>query len=545
MHDSRTNEQNLNESPNTNGSIPSPSSQGFLLRASALLMGATLISRLLGLVREMLVARYYGATGQTDSFAFALVVPELLRTLMVSGAVASVFVPLMTETQKSGKVDEAKHLAGLMITFITFIAIAVVLAGEISAPWLVKLSEVIRLSQDGLSEEKIALTTGLIRIMLPTVVFIGLWGLMGGILNTYDNFHVPGLAPIAWNGTIIALLIIFGAQGKIQHVAWAFMIGHVVQMLIHFPWLWKLGIKPEKIDWHHPMLRRFLELAPAAILAYAAPAVNAFIGQGMALNLQEKAASSLMYAFRIQQLPLSVFGVSVATALFPTLSRHASKGEGKELVRSLATGLRMTSLAVIPAVVLFLVLPEQIIELILQRGRFNAQDTARVAVALYWYSWAILPMSLLLLTARTFFSEKDTKTPAFLGIATIGTFYVLAMFLSAPSRFGFYGLAMSNSVISWIFLFISLAILHRRHKKEVSLFRAVGLMGPMHMVIAGVVEALVLIGFSALLGEVHGTMHLLGYMAGASVIGAGVYLGILKIFGNHDLSATVRKFARK
>ena len=510
-----------------------------------MLMGATLISRLLGLVREMLVARYYGATGQTDSFAFALVVPELLRTLIVSGAVASVFVPLMTETQKSGKADQAKYLAGLMISFISFVAIVVVLGGELFAPWLVKASEVLRFSSEGLDPEKFALTTELIRIMLPIVLFVGLWGLMGGILNSFDNFHVPGLAPLAWNGTIIALLIIFGIQGKIQHVAWAFVIGHAVQMAVHLPALRKLGIKPVRIDWHNSMLRKFIALAPAAVLAYAAPAVNAFIGQGMALNLEESAASSLMYAFRIQQLPMSVFGVSVATALFPTLSRHASKGDGRELIRSLATGLRMTTLAVIPAVVIFLILPEQTIELILQRGKFDAGDTIRVATALYWYSWAILPMSLLLLTARTFFSEKDTKTPAFLGIATIGIFYVLAMILSTPSRYGFYGLAMSNALVAWLSLIISIAILHKRHIRDISLFRAIGAKGPAQMIAAAVIEALVLFGFTSIVRDVHGTVPLIGFMAGASVIGAGVYIGILRIFGNEDLSGTVRKFLRK
>lgn len=545
MPDSVSKDQTPHEINALNGEVPPPSSQGFLLRVSALLMGATLLSRLLGLAREMLIARYYGATEQTDCFAFAIVVPELLRTLIISGAVASVFIPLMTETQRSGKLDEAKRLAGVMITFIAFIAVIVVLAGEILAPWLVNMSEFLRFSQGELDPEKFALTTELIRIMLPIVILVGLWGLMGGILNTFDNFHVPGLAPLAWNGTIIALLIIFGVQGKIQHAAWAFVIGHAVQLAVHFPALKRLGIGAVLIDWHHPMLRRFIVLAPAAVLAYAAPAVNAFIGQGIALNLEESAASSLMYAFRIQQLPMSVFGVSVATAMFPTLSRHASRGDGKELIRSLAIGIRMTSLAVIPAVVIFLVLPEQTIEFILQRGKFDAGDTVRVAAALYWYSWAILPMSLLLLTARTFFSEKDTKTPALLGIATIILYYILAVNLSAQSRFGFYGLAMSNSIVAWIFLVISVGIIHKRHLNDASLVGSIGFKSPLQMIIAAVIEAVVLYGYKLIVGDVHGTVPLIGYLAGALVVGGLVYFGLLKLLGNEDLSGTIRKFLRK
>lgn len=504
-----------------------------------------MLSRLLGLVREMLIARYYGASGQTDSFAFAIIVPELLRTLIISGAVASVFIPLMTETQKSGKLEEAKRLAGIMLTFITFAALIVVFAGEAIAPYLVKLSEILRYSPGTLEPEKIALTTNLIRIMLPIVIFVGLWGLMGGILNTFDNFHVPGLAPLAWNGTIIALLVIYGAQEKIYHVAWAFVIGHAVQVAFHFPALRKLGIKPLAIDWRHPMLRKFLVLAPAAVLAYAAPAVNAFIGQGIALNLEESSASSLMYAFRIQQLPMSVFGVSVATALFPTLSRYASGGDGSRLVRSLATGLRMTALAVIPAVVFFLVLPEQTIELIYQRGKFDAGDTARVAGALFWYSWAILPMSLLLLTARTFFSEKDTRTPAILGVGTIILYYILAVNLSSPERFGLFGLPMSNSFVAWIFLVISIAILNYRHKNDASLVSAIGFASPVQMLLAAIIEAAILYGYSSLIGEIHGTLPLIGFLAGAAVIGAAVYLGLLMLFGNKDLSATFKRLFRR
>jgi len=525
---------------------PKPSTAAFVARASALLAGATILSRLMGLVRDMLMARYYGASGQTDSFAFAIVVPELLRTLIISGAVASIFIPLITEIQNSGRIDEVKRLAGVMLSFVFMVGLVVVLAGEFLAPQLVQFSQVLNPIKGELDPGRFNLTVDLVRIMLPIVVLVAMWGLMGGILNTFDNFHVPGLAPLAWNATIIAVLVYLGKRGDIHHLAWAYIIAHVVQVLYHLPALSRIGIFPRTIDWKHPLLLKFISLAPAAVFAYAAPAVNAFIGQGIALNLGESFGSSIMYAFRVQQLPLSVFGVSVATALFPTLSRHAAAGSLGELVRALGAGIRMTTLATLPALVFFLVLPLEVIELIYQRGNFTGDATNQVAVALWWFSLAMLPMSLVLLTARTFFSDKDTRTPAVLGVATIIAYYFLA--INQTKYFGFVGLPMSNSHVAWFVLFVSIWILHVRFIKRdpsVSLLKAIGFKGLSQMALGGLVEAGALIGYKSLVGDVHGSGHLVIYLGGAMIIGAGVYLGILKLLGSQDLAITLARLSRK
>jgi putative peptidoglycan lipid II flippase len=491
----------------------------------------------------MIVARFYGSTGQTDSFFFALIIPEMLRTLIVSGAVASVFIPLMTEIQRAGKEHEARRLAGMMISFISLLAIVAVAICELFAPGLVRFSEVLSFAGEPLSAERLRLTSELIRILLPVVLLVGLWGLMGGILNALDNFHVPGLSPVAWNGFIIIFLLFVGYRGDVHDVAWAFVIGHFIQVLFHIPSLWKAGIRPVAINWRHPMLMRFLQLAPVAVLAYAAPAVNAFVGQGIALNLSESSASSLMYAFRIQQLPIAIFGVSVATAIFPTLSRHAVAGLGKDVVATLARGLRMTCLATLPAMVFFVVLPNETIRLLLERGAFTSTNTGDVSLALYWYSWAMLPMSLLLLTARTFFSEKDMRTPALIGIFTIIIYYLLSLLFSRI--YGFSGIAMTGGAVSWLTLIISIFILHRRYSRSASLFKAIGAKSPLHMIIAGLAEALVLLGYRHFAGSLQGTWALLGAIVLATIIGGAAYLLVLRLLGNEDLSSTLRMLFRR
>jgi len=492
----------------------------------------------------MLIARYYGASGQTDSFFYALIIPEVLRTIIVSGAVASVFIPLMTETQGKGRPEDARRLAGMMISFVSVLAIVVVILGESVAPWLVRASQVLSFASEPLDPDRFALTTELIRIFLPVVLFVSLWGLMGGILNALDNFHVPGLAPLAWNGTIIIVLLVLGKYGDVHHVAWAFVIGHAVQVLFHLPALRQARVFPMAIQWRHPMIIRFMQLAPAALLAYAAQGLNAFIGQGIALTrLSESAASSLAYAFRIQQLPMAIFGVSVATALFPTLSRHAASGSPRNVVRSLANGLRMTSLATLPAIVFFLVLPEETIRLLLERGVFTSRNTVDVALALYCYSWAILPMSLGLLTARTFFSEKDMRTPAVLGLCSVGVFYVMSLGLAG--MIGFAGIALSAAAISWLILAASAIIIHLRHRPHASLFAAIGLKSPVQMIVASVAEAAALMIWREIAGPVRGTWALLGMILVSVLVGAVVYIGVLKLFGNPDLSSTFRRLLRR
>ena len=491
----------------------------------------------------MLIARYYGSTGGTDSLFFSLNIAEAIRTLIISGAVASVFIPIMTETQRSGKIVETRRLAWVMIAFVALLGTLVVVLGEIAAPWIVEATESLSFTGKSMDPARVEQTVRLMRIMMPVILMVSLWGLMGGILNALDNFYVPGLAPLIWNMTIIAVPILYGDREMVSDIAWAYVIGHFLQMLVHIPWLWKAGIRPGRIDWGHPMLRRFLLLAPAAIFAYAAPAVNSFIGQGIALNVGVSASSHLAYAIRTQQLPMAVFGVSVATALFPTLSRHASAGDGKALMSTLASGVRMTTLATLPAVVFFLVLPTQTIRLLFERGLFTAADTDAVALALYCYSWGILPAGLLLLTARTFFSEKDVRTPAMLGLLSIFVNYVLCIAFS--KLYGFSGIAIATSSVAWVTLLVSLAIIRRRHIRDAFLIAAIGWRSLGSMVIAGIFEAGALYGLKTVLPPVHGTMHLALMIGGSMILAAGVYLGVLRLLGSADLTATLKRVGRR
>lgn len=522
---------------------PKPHSKSFLAKTSIFLAIATLLSRILGLVREMLIARYYGSSGQTDSLFFCINVAEQLRTVIISGAVASIFIPLFTDIQRQGKKDEAKRLAWTMLGFVSSITAAIVLLAEIGAPGIVKLSEILSLKGEPLDPERFELTVNLLRIILPVILFVSLWGLMGGILNSFDNFWVPGIAPLIWNITIIIVPIMYGEREQIRDIAWAWVIGHFLQMAFHLPWLWKIGIRPGLINWRAPMLKRFIIAAPAAILAYSAPSINAFIGQGVALNLGESAASSLYYAFRIEQLPIAVFGVSIATAIFPTLARHASSGSGKELVSTLAFGIRLVALAMIPASIFLIVFPAETVRLLFQRGQFTSQNTIDAALALYYYSWAIVPTTLTFLTNRTFFSVKDFKTPSYLGLISIFIFYVLCIFFA--KNIGFSGIALATGLTFTTVLFVSIGIIHRRYLHEKSLLEAIGIRSIISMLIAGCLEAIAIMAVKRAFVNLEGTAYLLLMMTCAIAVGATTYFVSLKLMRNEDIASLIRFLFRR
>jgi putative peptidoglycan lipid II flippase len=203
----------------------------------------------------------------------------------------------------------------------------------------------------------------------------------------------------------------------------------------------------------------------------------------------------------------------------------------------------MTTLATLPAAVFFFVMPNEIIEFLFQRGKFTTADTTAVAIALFYYSWATLPMGLTLLTGRTFFSEKDTRTPAVLGLLSIVINYMVAVGMSKV--LGFAGIAIATALVSWTVLLVSIAIIQKRHASQASLLHAIGLKPSMQMLLAGIVEAGVLMAIRAAFGSVHGTVHLLFLILGSIVAGAGVYLGVLKLTGGSDMDLLFNRLSRK
>jgi len=446
----------------------------FLARSTLLLVITTVLSRLLGVVREIMIAKLYGATGDTDAFFFAYNIPELVRTLLISGALSSVFIPIFTDFhQKMGK-DAAKRMSGQVFGFVFLLSIGVTVAGVIIAPLIVHLAQLIGMGK--VDKDVFKLTVDLTRMVFPILIFIALSGLCQGILNSLGNFRTPAFAPFFFNIAIIVILVAedFISDGaRIQIAAIAFVIGALAQLIYQLPRLRKEGIKLTfRINFRDPVYGRFLALAPAAMLGYATMVVNAFVDKAIAYSFAPRHLSFLTYGFRVEQLPFSVFGVSVATALFPSISTYLSQGRMQEFKRATSAGVRILIFTIVPAMVIFLALKGGVIRLLFERGAFTDEATVGTAEALFMYTLGIVPASLLLLISRVFFAGQDMKTPLKAGLVMVGLNFILDIWFSQEwgLGMGFKGIALCTSIVSFINLGILVFILEKRYGDFIKMF---------------------------------------------------------------------------
>lgn len=446
----------------------------FLARSTLLLVMTTVMSRLLGVVREIMIAKLYGVSGDTDAFFFAYSIPELVRTLLISGALSSVFIPIFTDFhQKMGK-DAAKRMSGQVFGFVFLLSIGVTVLGVIVAPLIVHLAQLIGMGT--VDKDVFKLTVDLTRMVFPILIFIALSGLCQGILNSLGNFRTPAFAPFFFNIAIIAILVAedFISDGaRIQVAAIAFVIGALAQLIYQLPRLRKEGIKLTfRISFRDPVYGRFLALAPAAMLGYATMVVNSFVDKAIAYAFAPRHLSFLTYGFRVEQLPFSVFGVSVATALFPSISTYLSQGRMQEFKRATSAGVRILIFTIVPAMVIFLALKGGVIRLMFERGAFTDEATVGTAEALFMYTLGIVPASLLLLISRVFFAGQDMKTPLKAGIIMVFLNFILDIWFSQEwgLGMGFKGIALCTSIVSFINLGILVFILEKRYGGFIKMF---------------------------------------------------------------------------
>jgi len=439
----------------------------FLARSTVLLVTTTIISRLLGLVREAMVGKLYGATGDTDAFFFAYSIPELMRTLLISGALSSIFVPIFAEYRQRRGLVEAKRMSGQVFGFIFLSCVGVTILGVIIAPLIVRLAQFVGMGE--VRPEIFQLTVALTRMIFPIIIFVALSGLAQGIQNSLGNFQTPSIATFFFNIVIIFMLLAEGfisTTARIQVAAIAFVVGALAQLLYQMPRFWRDGIHISlRINLRDPVYARMAVLAPAAMLGYATYIVNTFVDKSIALSLAPASLSALTYGSRVEQLPFSVFGVSVATALFPTISRYLTEGKIEEFKRTTEAGVRILIFTVVPAMVIFLALKRPIIQIIFERGAFTREATTDCAEALFMFTLGIVPASLMLLIARVFFARQDMKTPLYAGIFSIFLNYFTDIYFAQPwgLGMGFAGIALSTSLVAFVNLGILVFILNRRY----------------------------------------------------------------------------------
>ena len=400
---------------------------------TAIFSVATGLSRIAGLIREVVAARYFGTTGPASAFTAAFQVPNLIRSLFADQALSAAFVPVFSELLEHRKRAEALQLAGalfgLILTVLSVITVVFMLGAGVIMPLFTK---------DPALDD---LTVGLTRVMFPIVVLLGVNGLLVGVLNAHDHFTVPALSPLLWNLVIIVALIgltpLFEGDERIYAYAIGVLAGTACQLAVCFPVLKRLHI-PIRVNfhWRDPRIKRVLLLMLPVTIGLGLINFNLLINTYFGFRISEEAPAAIDRAFRIYMLPQGMFSVAVATVLFPALSRLVARQDWDGLRALQGNGIRQIALLLIPAAAVTIALPEPITQLVYERGAFDAQSTDQVAEALFWFSFSLPFSGFNLLLTRTFFSLQRPWTPTALAGVTLAINIAVSAALYGPLGIG-------------------------------------------------------------------------------------------------------------
>ena len=430
-----------------------------LVRSTVIFGAATGVSRVLGLVREIVAAYYFGSQGKINAFTIAFQVPNLVRALVADAALSSAFVPVFSELLEKGDRKRAWRVASsvfwlMLLALGGVTALFIVLAPLVIAPF-------------GNPGGDRALAVGLTRVLFPIVALLGVSGVIVGILNSYEHFSVPALAPVAWNVAIIAGLAIGVPQAhsmnsKLYVYAVSIVIGTVIQVLLPVPWMRGLdGRLRVVLDWRDPAVRQVFVLMVPVTLGLGLINFNALVDSLFASRLinPRLAPRAIDLAFRIYMLPQGIFSVAVATILFPSLARLAARGDMDGFRRTSATGLRQIGFLLLPASAASAALATPIVRLVYQHGHFTPDQTVVVAQSLAAFSLGLAFNGAMLMLNRSFFSLQSPWIPTAVAVGNLGLNAGLdAGFYS----FGTWGIPLSTSIVNIAGTLALLHLLRRR-----------------------------------------------------------------------------------
>ena len=430
-----------------------------IVKSTGIVSSATLLSRVLGLVREQVYAHLFGAGFSMDAFVAAFRIPHLLRDLFAEGALATAFVPVFTDHLTNKGKKEAFYLGNLVINTLLVILSLVILLGIIFAPFLVNLIA------PGFGEipGKIELTTQLTRILFPFLALISLAAVVMGMLNSFGHFATPALAPTMFNIGIIFAGFVFCPffDPPILGIALGALLGGLGQLGIQIPRIRKEGFRYKPvINFRDPGLRRILLLMTPAVFGIASTQINIFVATYLASLLPQGSVSYLSYAYRLMYFPLGVFGVAVATVTLPLVSAHAAQNKIDQVLSTYISSLKLVFFLVIPSTIFLIVAAGPIISLLFQHGKFQYLDTVATSKALILYSLGLMGFATIRVTAPVFYALKDTRTPVIISAISVALNIILNLILMRP--LGYMGLALATSIAGWVNMFLLLLMLNKK-----------------------------------------------------------------------------------
>ncbi|HKI61809.1 MAG TPA: murein biosynthesis integral membrane protein MurJ [Mariprofundaceae bacterium] len=514
-------------------------SSSTFLRAASRVGGWTMLSRILGFVRDILLAGVLGAGVLADAFFVAFKLPNFFRRLFAEGTLTVALVPVLSDAREAGEAEAHQYLNALA-TLLLMVLCLFTIAGVLGMPWLLLLFA------PGFADEPDRWQQALLlaRWMFPYLALISLTALAWGVLNTYKKFSLAAATPALLNIAIIlaALLLAPMMDNPALALTWGVLLGGVLQLGVQIPALKRIGWIPRfSLDFRQGRIGETLQLFGPALLAIAAVQLNILVGTILATLLETGAVSYLYYADRIVQLPLALFGIAMSTALLPTLSGHLAKGNIEQASGDLRSGLAWLTWLTLPAVAGALFLAEPIIVTLFENGAFTHADSLATAATLQAYAIGLIAFCWIKLLATACYAGKDAKAPMRYAALSVGINIVLALILM--QFWSYVGLALATSLAAFVnaaMLFIRLRKTHGALIDGQNLRR---------MFTAGLASAAMLACLFALDAlwafPLAGKMAQVLWISLAVVGGIGVFFACALAMGEHQLLSRLRKSSHK
>lgn len=496
----------------------------------------TMLSRVLGFVRDAIVARIFGAGMATDAFFVAFKLPNLLRRIFAEGAFSQAFVPILAE-YKSQQGDEAtRTFLAYVSGMLTLILALVTVAGMVAAPWVIMVTA----PGFAATPERFALTSDLLRVTFPYILLISLTSMVGSVLNTWNRFSVPAFAPTLLNVSMIGFSL-FAApyfNPPVMALAWAVLVGGLLQLGYQLPHLKKIGMLVlPRLKWRDPSVWRVMKLMGPAVLGVSVSQISLIINTIFASFLSEGAVSWMYYADRLMEFPSGVLGVALGTILLPSLAKSFASGNHDEYSRLMDWGLRLCFLLALPSALALGILAKPLTVSLFQYGKFSAFDALMTQRALIAYSVGLMGLIVVKVLVPGFYSRQDIKTPVKIAIVTLILTQVMNLIFIGPLQHA--GLALSIGLASCL----NAGLLYWQLRKQDIFQPLPGWRGFLvRLLTAVIVMSLVLLGmlwWMPAWDDGNMTMRILRLLL-VVVAGAGSYFATLALLGFRP-----RDFARR
>lgn len=438
-----------------------------LLKSTAKVGTATITSRILGFLRDMVFARYFGASGETDAFFLAFKIPNFMRRLFAEGSFSLAFVPVLSEVRATGDREALKDLIDNVSGTLFAILLVITAIGVLAAPLVLAVFAPGWLIDD---RPEFGLAADMLRITFPYILLISMTALAGGILNTFDRFLVPALTPALLNISLIlaAVLLSVRMEVPVKALAWGVLVAGIAQLLVQVPALVRLGVMPRpRWGWRHPGVRKILRLMIPTLIGSSVAQINLLLDIVIATFLVSGSVSWLYYSDRLLEFPLGVFGVALSTVILPNLSRKFARNSPQAFSHTLDWSLRLAMIITLPAALGLAVLAKPILITLFQYEAFLVSDVEMSALSLAAYATGLPAFIAVKVLAPGFYARQDTKTPVKIAItAMVSNMALNFIFVGTLLAIGFKGPHTGLALASSAAAYINAGLLYRMLRKH-------------------------------------------------------------------------------